>query len=158
MVMDVGNSSPNLGGNPPKLTLRKRLGLRLLKWSFVRRCVEEQANLDAFKKRPTFRMVLGMILVGISMLASWPIAGLFSLIALLIGKPLMALVGPGAYLVSWLVWLAGMALLGVEGSKYGLIFVKWLVRVGVQALVGQNSKSLLVGENELTRNNLNSKE
>lgn len=124
----------------------------------MRRCVEEQANLDAFKKRPTFRMVLGMILVGISMLASWPIAGLFSLIALLIGKPLMALVGPGAYLVSWLVWLAGMALLGVEGSKYGLIFVKWLVRVGVQALVGQNSKSLIVGENELTRNNLNSKE
>jgi hypothetical protein len=110
-----------------------KLGLRLAQIGFIRKAIDEHANLDPFKKRPTFRILLGVFLIGFSFVMCWPAISALTGISIWLRSPwLIVIGGPALYILSHLCYIAGMAL---SGAEYSIIFLRWLVRIGVERLL-----------------------
>ena len=102
---------------------------------FVRAAVEQRADLQAFRDRPTFRTFAGVFLIGFSFAMCWPVIGGLAGMALYLQMPLILIVGgPVIYGTSHLVFIAGMAL---SGARYTRALLRWLTRVGVEKLLAR---------------------
>ena len=100
---------------------------------FVRSTIDDRADLSAFKKRPTFRILAGVFAIGFSFVMCWPAIGALTGWAIYLKMPLLiAIGGPVLYGLSHLCYLLGMAL---SGAEYSWIFLRWLLRVGVESLL-----------------------
>jgi hypothetical protein len=109
------------------------MGLRLAQIGFIRKAIDERASLDPFKKRPTFRILLGVFLIGFSFVMCWPAISALGGVAIWLRSPwLIVIGGPTLYILSHLCYIAGMAL---SGAEYSIIFLRWLVRIGVERLL-----------------------
>ncbi|HSV93429.1 MAG TPA: hypothetical protein VLH81_10150 [Desulfobacterales bacterium] len=99
---------------------------------YARRAAEEKADLSAFKEKPSFRVLLGVFLIGFSYVVGWPAISALAALSVYFGEPLLAVVGgPVMYGLSHLVFIAGMAL---SGARYSAIFLRWATRVLVEKL------------------------
>jgi hypothetical protein len=97
--------------------------------SFGRRSLEERADLAIFRKPPSFRLVVGVSLIGLSMIMGWPSVGVFGLVAIYVRDPLIFLIGgPATYAVSWVVWGAGMWIAGPDNIRYAKVLLGWLTQ------------------------------
>jgi hypothetical protein len=106
---------------------------RITESEFVRQAVEEKADLEAFKQRPSARVVLGLSLIALSYIIGWPAVSALAALAVYLGQPLVAVIGgPLTYGLSHLVFLAGMVLAGAE---YTRIFLRWATRMAVEKFV-----------------------
>lgn len=111
---------------------------RIAKTDFVRRAIEERADLSAFKERPTGRIIAGISAMGFSYIIGWPAVSLLGAISIYLNKPLIVIVGgPLTYGLSHLVFILGMYL---GGAKYTRIFIRWAARVIMERFLG-NTKS-----------------
>ena len=112
--------------------LAGRLADKLLNRPFVAAAVCDHADLSAFGEKPSLRIILGLLAIGLSYLIGWPaIAGL-GIIAVKLHQPWIAVIGgPVVYGLSHLVFILGMYLCGAE---YSVIFLRWLSRKGVEQL------------------------
>jgi hypothetical protein len=111
------------------LPMPKRLIHRLSQTAYVRSAIEEQANLDCFKEKPTTRMIWGLVIIGISYIIGWPVIGLLGMLGVYWGQPLiLAVGGPLAYGLSHLVFIIGAWLAGAEHAK---AFFRWATRLAV---------------------------
>ena len=107
---------------------------------FVRQAVEEKADLEAFKQRPSARVVLGLSLIALSYIIGWPAVSALAALAVYLGQPLVAVIGgPLTYGLSHLVFLAGMVLAGAE---YTRIFLRWATRMAVEKFVLKHRPSV----------------
>ena len=110
--------------------LCKHCILRIAATDFVRSAIAEQADLAAFRERPTARVLLGVFLIGLSFLLGWPAVAALGAFSLYWETPWIVVIGgPLTYGFSHLVFLAGMYL---SGAVYSLIFCRWLVRVTME--------------------------
>jgi hypothetical protein len=110
-----------------------KLGLRLSQIGYVRCAIDERANLSAFDGRPTFRVILGVLMIAFSFVMGWPAISTLGGIALYFHLPWIAVFGgPLLYGLSHLCFLGGMAL---SGAKYARVFTRWFVRVWVERLL-----------------------
>ena len=101
---------------------------------FVRTAIEEQADLSAFKEKPSFAVITGVILIIMSSLLGWPAVAVSGIMAVKLNEPLIAVIGgPLVYGFSHLAFLLGMYF---SGAEYSLIFGRWLVRVIMEKLLG----------------------
>jgi len=113
-------------------TLSAQLADRLLKIQFVATAVSEQADLSAFNKKPSLRIILGLLCIGLSYLIGWPAVAGLGIVAIKLNQPLIAIIGGALiYGLSHLVFILGMYLAGAE---YSVIFLRWLSRTGVEKL------------------------
>jgi len=111
---------------------RKTL-LKIAKTSFVQSAINEQADLSAFKKKPSVAIITGVVLIIIGSLLGWPAVAVLAAIAIKFNEPLVVVIGgPLVYGFSHLVFLLGMYF---SGAKYSLIFARWLIRVVVERLL-----------------------
>ncbi len=109
------------------LVMLKSLIHRLSQTAYVRSAIDDQANLDCFKEKPTPRMIWGLVIVGISYTIGWPLIGLLGILATYWGQPLLLAVGgPLAYGLSHLVFIIGAWLAGADHAK---AFFRWVTRV-----------------------------
>lgn len=100
---------------------------------YVRKAIEERADLSAFKKRPTARILAGVFLIGFSYLIGWPAVGALGVLAVYLDEPLVVVIGgPVTYGLSHLVFMAGMVL---SGAEYSAIFLRWATRVVMEKLM-----------------------
>ena len=100
--------------------------------AYVRSAIEEQANLDCFKEKPTTRMIWGLVIIGISYTVGWPLIGLLGILAAYWGQPLvLAVGGPLAYGLSHGVFIIGAWLAGADHAK---AFLRWVTRVTILKL------------------------
>lgn len=105
---------------------------KLLKKPFVARAVAQQADLEAFKEKPSLRIILGMVIIGLSFLVGWPAVAGIGVVAAKMQEPWIAVIGgPLIYGFSHLVFIFGMYLCG---AKYSIIFLRWITRKGVEQL------------------------
>ena len=118
----------------------KRLALRLSKTSYVKRAIEERADLSAFKARPSPRLLGGVGLIGLGQLMGLPAVAGFGAAAAWFEEPLLLLGAPTSYLISWVVWAAGMWLAGPDNIKYLNALLKWGVRLAVERILGDSLK------------------
>ncbi len=100
---------------------------------FVRRAIAEDADLSAFKEKPSFPVISGILLICLSFALGWPAVAALGVLALQLDEPMIAVFGgPLTYGLSHLVFLAGMYL---SGGEYTLIFLRWLTRVIMERLL-----------------------
>jgi hypothetical protein len=99
---------------------------------FVRSALAENADLSAFKQKPSLKVVLGVSAIGLSYIIGWPLITLLGILAVYYELPALVLLGgPVAYGLSHLVFLLGMYL---AGAHYSWIFLRWLTRVAMLKL------------------------
>jgi hypothetical protein len=100
---------------------------------YVRSAIEEKADLSAFKKKPSARVVIGISTIAFSYVIGWPAVGALALLSIYLEKPLIvAIGGPLTYGLSHLVFILGMYL---AGADYTRIFLRWATRVTVEKLI-----------------------
>jgi hypothetical protein len=118
------------------LTMLKRLANHISKTNYVQTAIKERAGLAAFKQKPTKRIVIGLIIIGISYTIGWPFVGALGILSAYFGEPLiLAIGGPITYGLSHLVFILGAYLAGAEHSK---IFFRWATRVIIEKLMGHS--------------------
>lgn len=106
---------------------------RLAATAYVRRAIEERADLNAFRQRPSLRVVTGVGAIMFSYVIGWPLIAFLGAVSIHLNQPLVVAVGgPVAYGLSHLVFLLGMYLAGAE---YSMIFLRWATRVAVVKLL-----------------------
>jgi hypothetical protein len=116
--------------------MRNKLGRFLARRKFVRRAIEEKADLKAFAKPPTVGILFGIFLVCFSFVICWPAISFLSGVSIYFRQPLIvAIGGPVLYGLSHLCFIAGMWFSG--GVKYPYIFMRWCTRVGVERLLAE---------------------
>lgn len=107
--------------------------LKVSELGYVRSAILDQADLSAFKEKPTAMVLLGVFAIAFSFVMGWPaIAGLTILSVKLQNPWIVAVGGPLAYGLSHLIFLLGMYL---SGAKYSLIFLRWLTKISMEKLL-----------------------
>ena len=115
--------------------MNMRLFERLAETDFVRKAVEERADLSAFREKPSFRVLLGVFAIGFSYVIGWPAISALGALAVYLQEPLwIAIGGPLLYGLSHLVFLFGMYL---SGAKYSKIFLRWATRVALERFMNR---------------------
>ncbi len=102
---------------------------RLTQTGFIRKAFADDVTLDSLKQRPTPKFIIGISLVGVSYIIGWPTVAFFTFLAIYLNIKLLALLGLISYIFSHLVFIAGAALAGVDGIKYGRIFMRWVMHM-----------------------------
>jgi hypothetical protein len=114
------SSRPGAGGS-----LRQRLQHTRL----VQKALQEPIDPQLFK-RPSARIVAGMVLIGASYIIGWPAIAALGALAAWTQQPKLLLGGPALYGLSWIVFAAGLALVGSKalrsGRAFGLLLVRYL--------------------------------
>ena len=105
---------------------------------FVRIAIEEQADLSAFREKPSLQVLTGVFFIILGSLLGWPAVAFLGVLAVKFNEPLLAVVGgPLVYGISFPVFGVGMYF---SGAKYSVIFFRWLCRVTVEKLLGTGAK------------------
>jgi predicted transporter len=105
----------------------QKLVAKLVTVPFIRKALADNADLSAFKGKPSLKVVLGVSSIAISYVIGWPLITFLGAVAVHYERPAIAVVGgPLAYALSHLVFLLGMYL---AGALYSYIFLRWLTRV-----------------------------
>ena len=121
----------------------RRFVLHLAQKDFVRKAMDEEADLSAFKKKPSLRIIAGVSAILFSYIIGWPAVALIGVIAAKLHEPWLAAIGcPLIYGLSHVVFLLGMYL---AGATYSMIFLRWLTRVGVEKLLAWTEKPSSAG-------------
>ena len=108
---------------------------KLASTAYVRRAIEKQVTLDAFKTSPSPRFLFGVGLVLFSFILGWPMVALFSFLSAYSHAPALLILGPVFYVFSHLVWLLGMYLAGRDCIKYVDMILSWGLRKVVEKIL-----------------------
>jgi hypothetical protein len=111
------------------------LARKLASTAYVRRAIEKQVTLDAFKTSPSPRFLFGVGLVLFSFVLGWPMVALFSLLSACFHAPALLILGPAFYGFSHLVWMFGMYLAGRNCIKYANAVLSWILRKAVERVL-----------------------
>lgn len=107
--------------------------VKIAETRFVRTALEEQADLSAFKEKPTPLILTGVFAIVFSFIIGWPAVAALGYLSLKMHTPWIAAIGgPLTYGLSHLVFLLGMYL---SGAVYSMIFLRWLTRVSMERLL-----------------------
>ena len=88
--------------------IKEKIGKYLAGKIFIRKIMEEPADLSEFKERPTPRLIGGLILMALSFMIGWPVIFALSVLAVWLHEPLIFVIGgPLAYALSCGVFLVG---------------------------------------------------
>lgn len=82
----------------------------------------------ALLRRPPARVVVGLLLLGLSYVAGWPAIASLGAIAAWLGEPKLLVAGPVVYGLSWAIFAIGLAVMGKQSVSMGRAFGLWLVR------------------------------
>jgi hypothetical protein len=114
------------------LNIIRRIARRISGTKFGIEAVNENADLHAFKEKPSAMVLVGIFLVVMSYIIGWPMIGLFGALSLYWKEPLIIIVGgPLLFVVAHLAFLAGVFL---AGGKYVRPFIRWITRVTLKKL------------------------
>ena len=129
----------NSGTNSAKIiwtwytAIKMNIIKRISETEYVRSAIEDQADLSAFKEKPSIRVILGVSAIAFSYIIGWPAVAALGMLSIYLEKPLIvAIGGPLTYGLSHLVFLLGMYLAGYNYTK---IFIRWATRVAVEKLI-----------------------
>jgi len=116
------------------------LARKLASTAYVRRAIEKQVTLDAFKASPSPRFLFGLGLVLFSFVLGWPMVALFGFLSAYSHTPALLILGPAFYVFSHLVWLLGTYLAGRDCIKYADMILSWGLRKVAQRALNQETE------------------
>lgn len=113
------------------------LGRLLLRIPAARKAVRDGADLERFRRPMDRKLRVGLLLLALGMLTGWPAVALLAAMALVLKEPwILALGGPMAYALSWIVWGVGVLVAGIASLAYLQDVNRWLLRRLVEGLFG----------------------
>ena len=116
----------------------KSILMKIGAMDYVRTAIEDQADLSAFKQKPTPVVLAGVFAIGFSYVIGWPAIAALGILSVKLHNPwIVAVGGPITYGLSHLVFILGMYL---SGAKYSLIFFRWLTRVTMVKLLARTDQ------------------
>ena len=102
------------------VNLFSKIGRSIAQKAFVRQAIADRADLSAFKKPPTLRILTGVFAIVFSFVICWPSISALGAVAVYLRRTLiLGIGGPVLYGLSHLCFIAGMAL---SGEKYTRTF------------------------------------
>ena len=123
------------------MVIRKKIAQTLANTDFGISAVKEKADLNAFKQRPSIRVVIGIILMGFSYIIGWPAISALGVIAYKYDSPLLFIAGaPALYGISHIVFFLGLYL---AGANYTKVFFRWAVRRMIEKYGGDSIEEML---------------
>lgn len=122
------------------MNIIKKKALYLARTKYCKSAIEDRADLSAIRQKPTMSMVVGLILIGFSYIIGLPAVIALGVIAVWVKKPLLAVIGgPLIYGISTIIFIIGIKLVG---KKYFHLFSRWLVRVVLEKILGDDIRLL----------------
>lgn len=100
---------------------------RLRRTRLVQKALAEPVD-PQLLRRPSARIVAGLLLIGVSYVICWPAITALGAIAAWLRQPKLLLGGPVLYGLSWVVFATGLALVGSKALRSGRGFGLLLVR------------------------------
>ncbi|MCB2185427.1 MAG: hypothetical protein KQJ78_03350 [Deltaproteobacteria bacterium] len=123
---------------PPRMLMP--LARRLARTSFAAQAVRDQVDLKPFREPPSPRLIVGVTLIGLSMLMGWPTVGVLGVVAAYLRDPVVFFLGgPLTYGLSWAVWGLGMLLAGRDNVRYLKVFLGWALRRWLEKMLGPDA-------------------
>lgn len=132
------------------MTILKKPARYFARKSFCRKAIDEHADLSAFKEKLTMPIITGMILIAFSYVIGLPAVIAFAAIAASMNKPLIGIIGGALiYGVSTLMFIVGIKM---AGTKYFIALSRWLVRIILEKILGDEAKGPLPLPPEISEN------
>ena len=121
------------------MSIIKKTALYFARKEFCRDAIRENADLNIFKEKLTKPVITGLILIVVSYLIGLPTAVIIGGFVVAKFNALIATVITAlTYGISWLLFMLGAYL---AGPKYGKAFSRWLVRVILEKMLGDEGKT-----------------
>ena len=121
------------------MSIIKKTALYFARKEFCRDAIREHADLGIFKQRLTTPVIAGLILIAVSYLIGLPTAVIIGGFVVAQFNALIAtIITTLIYGISWLLFMLGAYL---AGPKYGKAFSRWLVRVILEKMLGNEAKT-----------------
>jgi hypothetical protein len=121
------------------LNILKEIGRYFARKSYCRNAIDDHADLSIFKKKPSSRVIIGLLLIAASYILGLPTAVILGIIVAAQGNAMLsAIAALLLYGISWLIFMAGLYLAGPE---YGKALNRWLTRIILENILGQEAKS-----------------
>jgi hypothetical protein len=87
--------------------MREKIAQYLASKKFIKKILENPADLGEFRERPTPRLIAGLALMILSYVLGWPAVAAFSVLAVWFKEPLLVGVGGLFYAASYIVFIIG---------------------------------------------------
>ena len=121
------------------MSITKKIALYFARKEFCRDAIREHADLGIFKEKLTTTVIIGLILIVVSYLIGLPTAVIIGGYVVAKFNALIAtVITTLTYGISWLLFMLGAYL---AGPKYGRAFGRWLVRVILEKMLGDEGKT-----------------
>ena len=109
---------------------------QLVKADFVKCAIRENADLSAFQRKPSGKMLFGLICIAVSYAICWPVISALGIFAIYVREPMMIFIGgPVIWTVAHFLCMFGLYLVGADHTK---ALVKWFVRIFVEKYAPEN--------------------
>jgi ABC-type spermidine/putrescine transport system permease subunit II len=116
------------------LSILKKIALYFAEKRFCCSAIQENADLSAFKEKPTLSVAVGISLILFSYVIGLPAVIALGVIAAWLEKPLIGIIGgPLIYGISTLIFIIGIKL---AGKKYVVVLFRWLTCLVLTKILG----------------------
>jgi hypothetical protein len=114
---------------------------------------------DVFRRKPTPRIIVGLVLIAVSFVVGWPMVAVFGMLAAYLREPLILIIGgPTTYGFAWLVWLAGMFCIGAESYTVAKQYSGYLLKLFIERYQSQRENKSSETESDSSSNNSSTSE
>lgn len=122
------------------MNIIKKTALYLARKKYCKTAIEDRADLAAIREKPTPSMIVGLILIAFSYVIGLPTVVALGVLAVSMGKPMVGIIGGAViYAISTILFIIGVKM---AGKKYVQVFSRWVVRVVLEKILGNDVRTL----------------
>lgn len=122
------------------MNIFKKTALYLARTKYCKTAIEDRADLTAIREKPTPSMIVGLILIAFSYVIGLPAVVALGVIAVWMkDKRIVLIGGPLIYAISTILFIIGIKM---AGKKYFQVFSRWVVRVVLEKILGNDIRAL----------------
>jgi uncharacterized membrane protein len=122
------------------LNIIKRIARYFARKKYCQAVIITQADLKTFQEKPTFPMVMGILMIVFSYIIGLPAVFFLTMFAVWAKKPLVGIIGgPLIYAISTVVFVIGIRMAGLKHIK---ALFAWATRVALEKILGDEIKDI----------------
>jgi len=122
------------------LYIIKKIARYFARKKYCQAVIITQADLTTFQEKPTFPMVMGILMIVFSYIIGLPAVFFLTMLAVWMKKPLIGIIGgPLIYAISTLVFVIGIRMAGLKHIK---ALFAWATRVALEKILGDEIKDI----------------
>jgi hypothetical protein len=122
------------------LNIVKKAAIYFAGKKYCKTAIEDRADLSAIREKPTPKMIVGLSLIAFSYVIGMPTSlAVTAVVGRREGPLAGVLAGGGIYAISTILFFVGLKM---SGEKYFHLFCRWLIRVILEKILGDDAQAL----------------